>query len=78
MDRTGGVTLSGVVVGVICGMGIGILYEKMARAWRDHQGAQAVAGKAEGIAKRNTWEFMFLGFLLAVAVAFALGTANDG
>jgi NhaP-type Na+/H+ or K+/H+ antiporter len=73
MDRSTNVTLGGFLAGLIVGIGVGWLWAVFRRAWRDHSGAQA-ATAAVGRAKwRRTGDLVFLGFLLAVAAALALG-----
>jgi hypothetical protein len=76
MDRHGGITLAGVLVGLVGGFGAGWLYAVMRRAWRDVDVAQRGAAGVKRAAWRRTGEALVLGFLLTVAVAYALGTAN--
>jgi hypothetical protein len=76
MDRSGGITLAGVLVGLVAGFGAGWLYAVMRRAWRDVGVAQRGAANLKKAAWGRTGEALFLGFLLTVAVAYALGTAN--
>jgi hypothetical protein len=76
MDRHGGITLAGVLVGLVGGFAGGWLYAVMRRAWRDVGAAQRGAAGAKRAAWGRTGEALVLGFLLTVAVAYALGTAN--
>lgn len=73
MDRTGGVTLAGVLVGLVAGFPAGVLYAVARRAWSD----VGVTKSAVPNLQRSAWGFtgqaIFLGFLLAVVVAYALG-----
>jgi hypothetical protein len=73
MDTSGGVTLAGVLVGLVTGFGGGYLYAVMRRAWRDVGGAQRTMATARKGAWVRTGEALFLGFLLTVAVAYMLG-----
>jgi uncharacterized membrane protein len=76
MDRSGGITLAGVLVGLVAGFGAGILYSVMRRAWKDVGTAQGAVPKLKKSAWGRSGEALFLGFLLVVAVAYALGTRH--
>jgi hypothetical protein len=74
--RTGGVTLAGLLAGLVIGFPAGALWMIMRRAWRDHAGAAKLASGAKTNAWRRTGEALFFGFLLLAAAAFAIGTRN--
>jgi hypothetical protein len=76
MDRSGGITLAGILVGLVAGFGAGWLYAVMRRAWRDVGNSQKLVTGLKRSAWSRTGEALFLGFLLTVAVAYALGTRH--
>ncbi|HLL66989.1 MAG TPA: hypothetical protein VK453_14985 [Micromonosporaceae bacterium] len=76
--RTGGVTLAGLLAGLVIGFPAGALWMMMRRAWRDSTGAAKLAGSVKRTAWRRTGEALFFGFLLLAAAAFALGLRARG
>jgi len=74
MDKTGPITLPGVLIGAVVGLPAGILYATFRRAWRDVSSYQKSTDNATRNAWKRTADMLVLGFLLAVAVAYALGS----
>ena len=75
MDRTTNVTLGGFIAGLIVGIGVGWLWATFRRGWRDLGGSKRLTAAAQRTAWMNTRQLLFLGFLLAVVAALALGSA---
>jgi hypothetical protein len=73
MDRSIHVTLGGVLVGLVCGFGAGVLFAGVRGAWGDHKSARDKATAAGRMKWRVSGQGVFLVFLLAVGVALALG-----
>ena len=73
MDRSTHITLGGFIAGAIVGMGVGWLWATFRRGWRDLGTAKRTAATAGRNAWLNTRHLVFLGFLLAVVAALALG-----
>jgi hypothetical protein len=74
MDKTGPITLPGVLVGAVVAFPAGMLYAIFRRAWRDVSSYQKSTDTAQRNAWRRTADLLVLGFLLVVAVAYALGS----
>ena len=73
VDRSSHVTLGGLLTGGMIGFGLGWLLAVVRRAWRDLSSAQKATAAVGRAAWLRTGELMFLGFLLLVAAALALG-----
>jgi ABC-type dipeptide/oligopeptide/nickel transport system permease component len=74
MDKTGPITLPGVLVGAVVAFPAGMLYAIFRRAWRDVASYQKSTDNATKNAWKRTADVFVLGFLLLVAVAYALGS----
>lgn len=73
MDQSTHITLGGILVGAWAGFAAGWLTATVRRAWRDVHGYKKAVANARKAAWWRNWEGVVLGFLLAVAVAYALG-----
>ena len=74
MDRTGPVTLPGVLVGAVFAFPAGMLYATFRRAWRDVSTYQKSTQNATNNAWKRTADLIVLGLLLAICAAYALGS----
>ncbi len=73
VDKTGPITLPGVLIGIVVGIGVGWLWATFRRAWRDVGSARELGAERSKAAWARSGELLLFGFLLAVVVAFALG-----
>ena len=70
--------VTGVLIGIVVGFPGGMLYAAFRRGWTDVAGAKKVVPAARKIAMVKTRELLVLGFILAVALAVAIGLAKRG
>jgi hypothetical protein len=74
MDKTGPITLPGLLVGAVLAFPAGMLYAIFRRAWRDVSSYQKSTDTAAKNAWKRTADLIVLGLLLAVCAAYALGS----
>ena len=71
-----GQLVTGVLIGIVVGFPGGMLYAAFRRGWADVAGAKKAVPGARKVARTKTREFVVLGFILAVALAVAIGLAR--
>lgn len=74
MDKTGPITLPGLLVGAVLAFPAGMLYAIFRRAWRDVSSYQKSTDNASKNAWSRTADLVVLGLLLAICAAYALGS----
>jgi hypothetical protein len=71
-------TVVGLLIGLVCGVPAGMLVAGARRGWADVATAKRAVPKARKGARAKTVEALFLGFLLMIALALALGARANG
>jgi hypothetical protein len=77
VDKSTHVTLGGFLVGLAVGFGGGVLFQIARAAWKTLAVIKDGVSSASSAARKRTFEFLILGFFLAVVAALALGQLGE-